>query len=60
MRDFNGDGVVWGSGARDKVRVMLLVRCMGSIGLWLELWCRINVRVRARLRFSGVMCYGGH
>lgn len=47
---------VEGSGSRGKimVRVIFLVRCMGTIQLWLELGSRYNVIGRARLIF-GVM-----
>ena len=42
-----------------RVSVRLLVRCTITIGLWLEIGSRFNVRVMARLRFRVILCSGG-
>ena len=49
MGDVNADNVGSGPVARATVRVMCSVRCTGRIGLWLELGCSCDVRLRARL-----------
>lgn len=50
--DGGGEGL--GSGCR----VIYLVRCMGIIGLRLDLGSRCNVRMRVRLRLSITVRHG--
>ena len=51
--DIDGSGT-W---ARTRVRVICSVRCIGQIGLWLELRFGSNVRVMARLGFMITMMW---
>lgn len=51
MGDVNGADEGLGSGTRARVWVRLSIRCMGRLGIWLELESRYNVWVRARWRF---------
>lgn len=44
--------------ARARVRIRFLARCMGRIGLQLELVSGFNVRARVRLRFRVTVRYG--
>lgn len=46
-----------GSQARARVRIRLLVRCTGKIGLLLQLRSVCDVRVRASLSFSFVLLW---
>lgn len=48
-----------GSGAQDRIRVRLLVKCTGWIGLCLELGSLLNVGVRLRRRFRFTVRYVG-
>lgn len=52
MSDVDVDGVGSGSGFRARVRIACSVRCLGSIGLWLELSSHSAVTARARLKFT--------
>ena len=53
MGDVNRDGDGSGPVARAKVRVLCSVRCTGRIGFWIELGSGSDVRLSARLTFSG-------
>lgn len=58
MGHFDADNVASGPLCRARIRVTCLLLCTGSIGLWLELGCRCDVRLRARLSHSLVIMRG--
>lgn len=52
MGDVDGESEGLGRGAKIRLKVRLLARCTGRIGLRLQLGSGFNVRVIARLSFN--------
>lgn len=58
MCEIDVDGKWSDTGSRAMVRIMILVRWMGTTGLRLEFMSRSDVRTRVRLIFRFMLLHG--